>query len=140
MMAVHSNLKRLFRFSIATLLFLMLCLGGYLSGYRAGFKTGAQDASAARLVVRTYPVGDLVISRAPLPMPRADFDSLIDLIVTTIAPETWMSNGVGEGEIQPFPANLSLVISQTQATHVAIAKLLERLRKLQTRVEPTKHP
>jgi general secretion pathway protein D len=42
-----------------------------------------------------------------------------------------MENGTGEGEIQPFPTNLSLVISQTQRVHEQIADLLEQLRRLQ---------
>ena len=61
----------------------------------------------------------------------ADFDSLIDLIVSTVATETWAENGGGEAEIRPFPTNLSLVISQTQAVHEQIADLLEQLRRLQ---------
>ncbi|MBL9164193.1 MAG: DUF1598 domain-containing protein [Planctomycetaceae bacterium] len=33
----------------------------------------------------------------------ADFDSLIDLITSTVENETWLENGTGEGDIQPFP-------------------------------------
>jgi general secretion pathway protein D len=62
---------------------------------------------------------------------NADFDSLIDLITSTVEHESWMENGTGEGEIQPFPTNLSLVISQTQRVHEQIADLLEQLRRLQ---------
>ncbi len=62
---------------------------------------------------------------------QADFDSLIDLIVSTVEHDTWMENGTGQGEIQPFPTNLSLVISQTQRVHEQIADLLEQLRRLQ---------
>lgn len=51
-------------------------------------------------------------------MAQADFDSLIDLIDTTIRPETWDetwdANG-SWGTIQPFKTDLSLVISQTQS-------------------------
>lgn len=61
----------------------------------------------------------------------ADFDSLIDLIISTVASDTWAENGGGEAEIRPFPTNLSLVISQTQAVHEEIADLLEQLRRLQ---------
>lgn len=61
----------------------------------------------------------------------ADFDSLIDLIVSTVEHDSWMENGTGDGEIQPFPTNLSLVISQTQKVHEQIADLLEQLRRLQ---------
>ncbi|NOY30707.1 MAG: general secretion pathway protein GspD [Planctomycetes bacterium] len=61
----------------------------------------------------------------------ADFDSLIDLIVSTVEFDSWMENGTGEGEIRPFPTNLSLVISQTQSIHEKVADLLEQLRRLQ---------
>lgn len=60
----------------------------------------------------------------------ADFDSLIDLIVSTIQPTTWDEVG-GPGSIREFPTNLSLVISQTQEVHEEIADLLEQLRRMQ---------
>jgi general secretion pathway protein D len=60
----------------------------------------------------------------------ADFDTLIELITQTIAPDTWADAG-GAGAIEPFPTNLSLVISQTQDVHDQIADLLEQLRRLQ---------
>jgi hypothetical protein len=37
---------------------------------------------------------------------NADFDSLIDLIQSTVEHDTWMENGSGEGEIQPFPTGV----------------------------------
>ena len=36
---------------------------------------------------------------------QADFDSLIDLIQSTVAADSWMENGTGEGEISPFAIN-----------------------------------
>jgi general secretion pathway protein D len=60
----------------------------------------------------------------------ADFDSLIELITTTVAPQTWDSVG-GPGSIAPFANNLSLVVSQTQEVHEQIADLLQQLRRLQ---------
>jgi general secretion pathway protein D len=61
---------------------------------------------------------------------QADFDMLIELITSTISPQTWDEVG-GPGTVSPFPTNLSLVISQTQEVHEQIADLLEQLRKLQ---------
>ena len=61
---------------------------------------------------------------------QADFDSLIELITTTVQPTTWDEVG-GPGSIAPFETNLSLVISQTQEVHDQIKDLLEQLRKLQ---------
>jgi general secretion pathway protein D len=60
----------------------------------------------------------------------ADFDPLIELITTTIAPQSWDEVG-GPGSISGFDTNLSLVVSQTQDVHEKIADLLEQLRRLQ---------
>jgi general secretion pathway protein D len=60
----------------------------------------------------------------------ADFNSLIQLIQQTVAPTTWNTVG-GQGAIQPFETNLSLVVSQTQEVHEEIVDLLAQLRRLQ---------
>jgi len=60
----------------------------------------------------------------------ADFQTLINLIQQTVAPTTWNTVG-GTGAIQPFPTNLSIVVSQTQEVHEDIADLLDQLRRLQ---------
>lgn len=135
--------RQLFRFSIATLLFAMLCQGGYLSGYRVGFDAGKQEGvnqlvaavSGPRLIVKTYPVADLVTPATTFAGTAvADFDSLIDAIIVHVSPADWMENGTGQGEIQSFPTNLSLVISQTEANHQAVAALLEQFRQAQRTV------
>ena len=61
---------------------------------------------------------------------QADFDSLIELITSTVRPTTWDEVG-GPGSIAPFETNLSIVVSQTQEVHEEIADLLEQLRRLQ---------
>jgi len=61
---------------------------------------------------------------------QPDFDSLIELITSTIQPTTWTDVG-GTGAIQEYENNLTLVISQTQDVHDEIADLLEQLRRLQ---------
>ena len=61
---------------------------------------------------------------------QADFDSLIDLITSTISPTSWTDSG-GTGSIAPFETNLTLVVSQTQEIHEQIADLLQQLRRLQ---------
>lgn len=58
---------------------------------------------------------------------NADFESLIDLIVSTVAPDTWAENGGGLGEARPFPTGvmvdtagmLTLVKSTAPATDLA---------------------
>ena len=37
---------------------------------------------------------------------NADFDSLIDLIESTVANETWAENGGGQADIRPFPGGV----------------------------------
>lgn len=61
---------------------------------------------------------------------QADFDELIELIVSTVAPTSWDEVG-GPGSIREFQTNLSLVVSQTQEVHEQIVDLLEQLRRLQ---------
>ncbi|PHS02893.1 MAG: general secretion pathway protein GspD [Blastopirellula sp.] len=61
---------------------------------------------------------------------QPDFDALIELISSTIEPESWEELG-GPGAIKEFDTNLSLVISQTQEVHDKITDLLEQLRRLQ---------
>lgn len=61
---------------------------------------------------------------------QPDFDSLIELITSTIKPTTWDSVG-GPGSIAPFETNLSMVVSQTQDVHEEIVDLLGQLRRLQ---------
>jgi general secretion pathway protein D len=61
---------------------------------------------------------------------QADFDTLIELVTSTISPDSWLDNG-GKGTISGFPTNLSLVVSQTQDIHQDIADLLVQLRRLQ---------
>ncbi len=60
----------------------------------------------------------------------ADFDTLIELITSTVHMNEWLENG-GIGTIEEFPTTLSLVISQTEEVHQDIADLLDQLRRLQ---------
>ncbi|WP_166825933.1 hypothetical protein [Thalassoroseus pseudoceratinae] len=59
-----------------------------------------------------------------------DFDTLTDLIISTIEPGSWAETA-GGGNIRSFETTLSLVVRQTQAVHEEIRDLLEQLRRLQ---------
>jgi type II secretory pathway component GspD/PulD (secretin) len=61
---------------------------------------------------------------------QADFNSLMNLISTTIQPDSWEELS-GPGSMMPYRTTLSLVIRQTQAVHDEIADLLGQLRRLQ---------
>jgi hypothetical protein len=138
------------RVGIAVLTLAALVWLGYRRGHRDGYDaaTPPPAAAAGQLKIVTYPISDIVVPLAeygltPCPPqgpggstgPGVDFDPLIDLIVSTIDTETWRESGTGEGEIMPFPVNLSLVISQTQRVHEQIADLLQQLRTLNVTVE-----
>jgi hypothetical protein len=71
----------------------------------------------------------LVLPPNSTPETQADFDSLIDLLTSTIKPATWEDVG-GPGSIKPFETNLSITVSQTQEMHEEIEEALARLRKL----------
>ncbi|MEX2027516.1 MAG: DUF1598 domain-containing protein [Pirellulaceae bacterium] len=43
----------------------------------------------------------------------ADFDSLIDLIVSTVAVDTWAESGGGQAEIRPFPTGVLVNASES---------------------------
>jgi general secretion pathway protein D len=60
----------------------------------------------------------------------ADYDTLQNLIVSTIQPGSWAEVG-GQGSITHYDTTLSLVIRQTQKVHDEIRDLLEQLRRLQ---------
>lgn len=83
--------------------------------------------------MRIYPVRDLVMWRVPgakeeAPSWEADYDSLIEVITTTIEPESWTDVG-GPGSIREFENSASIVVSQTRRAHREIEKLLATLRK-----------
>jgi len=82
---------------------------------------------------RAAPTGpeavDALEYAAPSPCaPTVDFDSLIDLITTTVAPETWNDVG-GRGSIAPHEESLGLVVLQTPVVHEELESLLQKLRE-----------
>jgi len=83
----------------------------------------------SRLTTVVYPVTDLVRFRDSKGEAWEDYDSLIDLISTTVAPTSWDTVG-GPATIESFRVGKvdTIVLSQTQEVHREIAALLERLR------------
>lgn len=110
-----------------------------------------EETSAEKLITILYSVSDLlsaipqpvvttVTSNEVVPMPRPvvpgtalnaagvrwDFAPLVELIRTSIEPESWET---GRGTIIPHKETISLVIRQTQNGHDQIQKMLSQLRK-----------
>ena len=85
-----------------------------------------------QLETKVYPVGDLVLPEGASGEDEADFDSLIDLITSTIKPTSWDEVG-GPGSIMPFENRMSIVVSQTQDVHEEIEDMLGATPQNQTR-------
>jgi len=56
-----------------------------------------------------------------------EFDHLIEVITTTVEPETWEELG-GPGSLYPEPYNDCLVVSQTHKVHRKVAEMLQQVR------------
>ena len=88
--------------------------------------TTIEDAqSPENMVTRVYPVADLVRTADG----QYDFDPLIDLITSTIEPDSWQDVG-GPGSISGFDNSMSLVFSQRRDIHNRIEALLTTLRRV----------
>jgi beta-lactamase regulating signal transducer with metallopeptidase domain len=128
---------------------ILIVLGlGSISIFAGPPEIAKQDATAEpekrpaeEYQTRWYQVADLVmpipplIISAPSAEPRIeqsgtkpDFDSLVNLITSTIQPRTWKSAG-GQGTAAVSKSNLSIVLSQTRAVHDEISNLLTQLRR-----------
>ncbi|QDT88774.1 hypothetical protein [Gimesia algae] len=102
----------------------------------------SRTRSLGKPYVVSYPVADLAVPiplAGPVPAdetasaaktPAIDFESLIDLIQSTVDPDSWETVG-GNGSIQPHAASQSLVIRQTSKTHQRIEDLFTELRRQQ---------
>ena len=87
------------------------------------------EKASSQLITRIYPVADLVIvaDSGDELTARFDYDSLMNLITTTIQPTTWDETG-GPGSICPYFSSGSVALSQTRDVHEEVQKLLRALR------------
>ncbi|MCH8922101.1 MAG: hypothetical protein IIA67_02995, partial [Planctomycetes bacterium] len=102
--------------------------------------TSTEEAET-QLTTEFYPVADLVSidPKTPYSPDHADFDPLIMLIESTIAPDTWDANG-GLGAVADFAKVGALVVSQTHDVHEQIGPLLDVLRRLRGTTPGLKAP
>jgi hypothetical protein len=80
-----------------------------------------------QLVVRVYPVQDLVLTIRGGRVEQ-DFTSLRDVIMSAISVDTWDEYG-GYGSLEPVPASGVLVVNQTWHVHQRLAALLAAIRE-----------
>ncbi len=93
-----------------------------------------QDRAETEYLTRVYPVGDLVLMESAISDKRlANFDSLIDIIITQVRPQAW---GI-QPEVKVMAECSSLVISQDRKMHEEVLQLLRALRAAKRASEPT---
>lgn len=85
-----------------------------------------KTAAEVQTPTRVYQVHDLVYHGTAVP----NFESLIELITSVLAPETWREAGGTQGAVKPFRGDgvLALVITQTEHVHGQIESLFTDLR------------
>ncbi len=94
--------------------------------------TTPEQQEQTGLELRVYPVDDLVRVDGGVANDLGsnhDYDTLIDLLVTTVAPDSWDEVG-GPGSISPMPNRSALVIGQTRDVQGRVGRLLEALRRV----------
>ncbi len=86
-------------------------------------------ADRAKLLVHpvVYGVGDLCGFFDPIAFGGPDYDSLIEMLTSTVAPASWDSNG-GAGTVARLAIANAIVCDQTDEIQDQISKLLDELR------------
>ena len=84
-----------------------------------------------QLTTKVYDVADLVVCRDEHDVVSDDYDSLSDIITSTMKPTSWDGVG-GPGSIQGETLGTArvLVVSQTRDVHEEIADLLAKIREV----------
>jgi len=99
------------------------------------------EEAESELTTVIYPVSDLVRFRDSEDNTWADFDTLIDTITSTVAPQSWdCVGGPGSIEGMPYQDTDVIILSQTQDVHRHIASLLGKLRSVVGTKSPDGRP
>lgn len=101
---------------------LSICVGLFVSRGIAAEQQPPRDVPVYAVV---YPASDLPVFRPGNPSENFDPSLLIALMKEAVDPPSWTK---GDGAVAVFPNNLSLVITQTEANHAKIKKLLDASR------------
>ncbi len=129
--------SRALRFSTATLLFLVLCVCGYLAGHKQGYRDGKALWDIMPLYHKVYYAADLLDSETEL-------DEIVSGITREVVPECWTDAG-GNCTVKAFPENRSVVVGANQYVHEEVVKYVKALRDERTmasarRVSPNDSP
>lgn len=136
MPATQLTKRRWFRFSLATFLFVSLCIGGLIGGYQSGYRQGYTQGQATRYnetqVTESYNTASLIWSDLPDSDRKVAFDNLKDLIQSTISTEIWNDGRGNDIRLDPFGVENVIVIAPGE-TQKQIRDLLAQLEKLAVR-------
>jgi hypothetical protein len=121
--------KRLFRFSLGTLLFAMLCACGYFGNYRAGQLVGTQDRYDQTHFMKAYDVSDVMVDLSTTAQRQQRYREITEFLKRTVAPDSWKSEGHVTCEIYLFPSVESVAIMQRGAVHDQIEAAMRKFRE-----------
>ena len=119
-MAKQSYLK----YGIAALLSVTAVAASMLAGYQNGFAVGESDGFDSRIVTVSYPVGPLVIAPDGAANYKPDYSSLINLITSTVSPDTWKNP---DTSIEALTSSQILAVAQTARVHAQVEDMLNKL-------------
>lgn len=88
----------------------------------------SEDKAEDTLMNRVYPIWDLAKSPISYEEDVADYDTVVECITSTIAPNSWDDVG-GPGSIQVFKGMIA--VSNTLAVQTEVSQLLAALRKFE---------
>ncbi len=135
MPADKQSKRRWLRFSLATFLFVSLCIGGSIAGYQSGYRRGYNSGKSTQYneaqVVETYSTISFIWPDLPEADRITGVRNLIDLIKSTIATDLW-DDRLGN-EIREFPANHSLIVTAPGSVQHEIRDLFAQLETIQNR-------
>ena len=88
-----------------------------------------QESIEQQMIVRVYDVRDLVVTGN---FGQSDFETLIEVMLSNVAADTWAENGGGQAEVRSFHFDelYALVVTQTFRNHRQIAQLFSDIRQL----------
>ena len=92
-------------------------------------KITSRERSEGSASTISYAVSDLLPGRRPgQKIDESTFQSLIELVTSTIAPDSWSTVG-GSANIAAFPKTQSVIVRANQQTHSQLQNLLTMLRR-----------
>ncbi|MEX2167827.1 MAG: serpin family protein [Pirellulales bacterium] len=88
-----------------------------------------QESIEQQLIVRVYDVRDLVVTGN---VGQTDFETLIEVMLSNVAADTWAENGGGQAEVGSIHLDglYALVVTQSFRNHRQIAQLFSDIRQL----------